>query len=358
MGNPVTFGEHRYELIHVVHNGDPGAGFSALITYALNGVRRAEARHWLPVVDFTGSETPYFHDPAYGDNVWEYYFEPVAGVSSGQLRTWLESGKVTPDQVHRFSDQETVGWHVNDPDRITTFWGPEQVEDRAAWMREKRRVGRDFVRRYVRPKPHVALKVDRLAERLIRPGLTFGVHIRGTDFGYAKATEPEAYFRALEAKGRELGSSDFRVFLATDQEQFVTAFEARFPGRVATCDALRSGNDIAPFKLQDVSPYKKGEDVLLDMLLLSRCQYLFKSVSAVGEYALWFNPALECTDFALTSEFLSDKPLFWRGGYLQLDVDKQGPLRVALLMASRLVTRSAEGLWRRLLRGWRRMVSG
>jgi len=356
MGNRVTFGEHQYDLIHVVHNGDRGAGFSALVTYALNGVRRAHERNWLPVVEFTAAETPHFHDPAYGDNVWEYYFEPVAGLSSGQLREWLEAGKVTHEQVHRFSDRETVDWHVGDPDRITTFWGREQVHDRAAWMERKRRLGRDFVRRYVRLKPQIVEKFDQLCERLIRPGVTFGVHIRGTDFYYARPTQPEAYFGAIEAKGRELGYSEFRIFLATDQQQFVTAFETRFPGRVATCDALRSGNDIAPFKLRDVSPYKKGEDVLLDMLLLSSCAYLFKSVSAVGEYAMWFNPALECTDFALTSEFVSDKPLLWAGAYLTLDVDRQGPLRVALWRAARIAIQVAQKLGRRLLRAWRWMV--
>jgi hypothetical protein len=225
-------------------------------------------------------------------------------------------------------------------------------------MAAKRRLGREFVGRYVRPKPRVLDKVERLAERLIGPGPTLGVHIRGTDFYYARPTAPDAYFRAIEARLRELGITDFRIFVATDQAQFVTAFERRFPGRVATSDALRSTNDVAPFRMSDAGPYRKGEDVLVDILLLSRCDYLFKSVSAVGEYAMWFNPALECTDFALTAEFLATKPAFRAGAYLGLDVDGRGRLGVATLRGARIATQVAHALRRRATKMWRGIRRG
>jgi len=350
MSAPLVMDGREYERIHVVHNGDPGAGFSALITYALNGVRRAQARGWLPVVEFAGASTPHFYDPERGDNVWEYYFEPIAGVSSATLSQWLQAGTITPEQVHRYSDEQVVDWHVNDPERITTFWGPERVADRRAWMEAKRRLGREYVGRHLRPKPHILAKARQLEQALIRPRYTLGVHIRGTDFSYARPTALDEYFQAIEGRIEQLRLDDFAIFLATDQAQFVTAFERRFPGRVVTCDAVRSSNDVAPFKRADVSPYKKGEDVLLDILLLSRCQYLFKSVSAVGEYALWFNPALECTDFALVSEFETDREMFWRGAYLKLDVDGKGPLRIAWLSGMRVARQVVQGFWRRIKR--------
>ncbi|MDH3386392.1 MAG: hypothetical protein OEN02_00685 [Gammaproteobacteria bacterium] len=347
---PLVFNQRHYDKIHVIHNGDPGAGFSALITYALNGVRRAESFNWLPVVDFTRNDTPHFYDPEYGNNVWEYYFEPVADLGSTKLRQWLESGKVNSEQIHRYTDAEVVEWHVIDPDRITTFWGPTDVDDRQTWMAEKRQLGREYVGKYVRLKPHIGNKLERLHARLFHAPVMFGVHIRGTDFSYAKPTAIDEYFVAIETRIEQQGLADFGIFLATDQLQFVTAFNQRFPNRVVTCDAARSSNDVAPFKLKDVSAYKKGEDVLLDILLLSRCDYLFKSVSAVGEYALWFNPRLECTDFALTSEYLPDKSIFWTGVYLKLDVDNKGPVRIALLTWTRIAGQVIENYWHRLLR--------
>lgn len=350
MSTPININGKEYDRIHVIHNGDPGAGFSALITYALNGVRRANMHNWLPVVDFSQNNTPHFYDAEYGDNVWGYYFEPIAGISSDTLAEWLKQGKVLPDQIHRFTDAQVVDWHVNDPDRVTTFWGPEQVEDKSTWMDQKRQLGREFVAKYIRPKKNILDKVERLYNELIGDQYMLGVHMRGTDFSYASPTKPEDYFRAIEAKIEESGISDWGIFLATDQTQFVSAFEQRFPDRVVTCDVARSTSDVAPFKRKDVSPYKKGEDVLIDILLLSKCQYLFKSVSAVGEYALWFNPSLECTDFALTSEFESDKALFWKGAYLKLDVDNKGALRVAWLTMTRIISQIVEHYWRRIIK--------
>jgi len=43
-------------------------------------------------------------------------------------------------------------------------------------------------------------------------------------------------------------------------------------------------------------PYRKGEDVLIDCLLLSRCHELLKCTSAVGEFATYFNRQILCKD--------------------------------------------------------------
>ena len=74
--------------------------------------------------------------------------------------------------------------------------------------------------------------------------------------------------------------------------------------RILTYDSLRSDNDVAAFELENGSPYKKGEDVLIDTLLLSRTNSIIKCAAAGGEFALWFNENLEVLhDFALESQF-------------------------------------------------------
>ena len=354
---PISFNGKDYDKVHLIHGGDPTAGFSALMTYALNGVRRAELKNWLPVVDFSPENAPHFYDPDHGSNIWEYYFEPVAGLSSSQLQQWLDSGKLRADQVHRYTDEQVVKWHVHDPDRITTFWGPVEVEDKQAWMAEKRQLGREFVGKHIRVKPHILEKLERLHEELFHFDYMFGVHIRGTDFSYARPNTTEEYFAALEEKIAALEVSNYGIFLATDQNQFVDAFEARFPGRVVTIDVARSSNEVVPYRLKNVSPYKKGEDPLLDILLLSRCDYLFKSVSAVGEYAMWFNPSLECTDFALTNEYRHLKSsVYWTGVYLMSDLDNKGPIRIRFLTLARISRQMVENFSNRVGRKLRRLI--
>ena len=43
-----------------------------------------------------------------------------------------------------------------------------------------------------------------------------------------------------------------------------------------TYDSLRSDNDVLAFEHENGSPYKKGEDVLIDTLLLSRTNSIIK----------------------------------------------------------------------------------
>ena len=50
--------------------------------------------------------------------------------------------------------------------------------------------------------------------------------------------------------------------------------------------------------------HAKGVEVLLDTLLLSKCDFLLKSASAVSEFALYFNPHLinRSYDFGLEDQ--------------------------------------------------------
>jgi hypothetical protein len=301
--DPLVADGHRYDGFVVVENFDRNAGFSVLMTYALNGVRQALERNWLPVVNFDKSATRYFYDPSRGENIWEYHFEPVMGISFSELEQMLQEGRVPPSQVNHFSEKQQSQWHHFDLDRIATFWGAEEPGDVKAWMLEKRELGRRYVRDFIRVKPAIRSKAEEFVSREFNSPFTIGVHIRGTDFSYAEPTGTDDYFQGVDRLVTERSLNDFQIFLATDQEQFVEAFRDKYGPRLVTYDCARSSNEIAAFKFTDLSPYLKGEEVMIDILLLASCDYVFKCAASVGEYALWFNPEMEYTDFATKSSY-------------------------------------------------------
>jgi len=215
----------------------------------------------------------------------------------------LDRGELSPKQIFSFERDQFLDWHHTDPDRIATFWAKDTPADPAAWMETKRALGRKFVGEFVRVKPHILKKVDAFWDEWIRPQVTLGVHIRGTDFSYAEPTSPQAYFDAIDRYVAASKINNYRIFLATDQVQFVDIFHNHYGERVLTYDCLRSNSDQAAFKFSWESPYRRGEDVLVDVLLLSRTDFIFKGAAAAGECALWFNPKLQCHDFALQSAF-------------------------------------------------------
>jgi len=127
------------------------------------------------------------------------------------------------------------------------------------------------------------------------------VHIRGTDLRYAPPVSPAEYFEPIE---RYLeGHSRARIFLATDQVQYLELIKNRYGSIVQNYDCLRSATSTAPFNLKAGSPYRKGEDVLVDILLLSRCDFLVRGASNIPEMAIYFSGNLESRDLSVDKRY-------------------------------------------------------
>jgi len=145
--------------------------------------------------------------------------------------------------------------------------------------------------RYVRPKPHIRRAVDAFWEAHFAPGATvLGVHMRGTDKRAEIGGEivPASHYMA-HMDGYLSAHPDALILLATDSPRFLREMRARYGAKLVAREALRSERNAF---LEAGATMKKGEDVLVDALLLSRASFLLKSSSAVGEFAIYFNLSL------------------------------------------------------------------
>jgi hypothetical protein len=284
-----------------------GAGLGACVLTVLNYLRYCEREGLTPVVHIDGSCGTEFLDPAYGDNVWEQYFEPVGPYSSADLQRILrDPARSEIGLVVRPGDDSLPPRIKVDPDSIFSWtfghWRTQPPKDLTAWFAEQRRKGRDSIRRFVRVKPHILAKVDGFWDRYLRGHQVLGVHIRGTDLRYAPPVSPAEYFEPIERYLAEHSSA--RLFLATDQIQYLEVMRKRFGPIVRSYDCLRSATSTAPFNLKVASPYQKGEEVLIDILLLSRCAFLIRGASNIPELAIYFSDALESRDLSLEKRFV------------------------------------------------------
>jgi hypothetical protein len=304
-----------YERIFVVENYDRSAGLCVHMTYALNGIKYAVERNWLPVIRFDKSFDA-FLDPEHGDNVWDYYFEPPMGYSYADIRALIDAGRLDPSRLVRYQDLAPDGmtplklqWALHsgremfaDFERIATFAYGEpglSLDQLAGWMEARRALGRQYTARFIRVKRHVVDKVDSFYDRCMAGRRVVGVHIRGSDLSYALPSFPERYFEVLDPGLAD--DPNALVFVATDQQQYLEAFRERYRDRVLAFECSRSTDSTAPHLAGEKSPYQLGEEALIDCLLLARTQHLVKCAASAGEYALYFNPELECTDLGLES---------------------------------------------------------
>jgi len=302
--------------IYVMNFNLKGSGFGLCILDTINQIRYCVRENLIPVAKYDAASESHFFDSAYGDSMWEQYFEPVGPYSVADIAARLrdpdrplsDADFVTPSRA------EILKMIEDHPDSVFSWpyagWRRRSPTDVEAWSAEQCAKGRQTVAECIRPKPHIREKVDGFWRERLGEGFVLGVQIRGTDFHYAPPVSPAEYFTSIDAWIAR--QPDLKIFVATDQIQYLDVMRNRYPGRVVSHECIRSDNEIAPFKMP-ASPYQKGEDVLLDILTLARCNHLLRGASHVGAMAMYFGPELTCTDLSLskTKAFGQDYGRLW-----------------------------------------------
>ncbi len=282
----------------------------AALVLALNQVKFCELHgcqprvEWgpFPACKYAGvrfpGRTP-FYDSSVGRNAFEYYFQPFCATQPPAQESPPALSCEQREQIHR-----TLPWAVR-----TYYYGAGLPTPRSGpplnetfderWYGSQRAEGHRLVSSYLRLQPKLASRFDSLHASLLggKGGPVLGVHLRGTDKGRYIGTagsgrqvsprEYEPYVRAYLA-----AHPNATVFVATDSPSFLREVLATWPaGRlVYRRDVLRREGNAAFTSSKAIGePYRKGEEVLLDTLLLSRCDFLLHSASGVAEFAIYWN---------------------------------------------------------------------
>ena len=302
-----------------------GHGVFALVQRVLNQIHLARSHGLEPAV-FLGERTfmepqaceyginPYYHAPA-GDNVWEYWFEQPGNYSLGAIA--VRGRPISSIQI------TTVEASAERPIRS---YGPNRVRElsRATAHRLLGDGGEKLVKRWIRDEATRTFAPWRVRSKHI-----LGVHLRGTDKAVRAKVPPEAYFPLID--GWLDAHQDGLVFVATDDHMYAHRLDIRYGfddctvddgsdasgtggcggaglstrgrrgGRPRLLSRGRGYADVSWGGLADATRARrtpsalgmqKGFEVLLDALLLSKCDFILISASAVSEFALWVAPHL------------------------------------------------------------------
>lgn len=227
-----------------------------------------------PHVQWTGG---LYYDTNKGHNWWEYYFEQIGD--------------------------------VNDKNKINLPYD-------MSWNRKEftRDLSNKLIKQYVKIKPHILNKIDNFwLSNFKKDETVLGIHLRLTDkyncnsHGEPVTGKPVSVNEYIKhAKIYVEKNNNVKIFLATDSVDDIKKMEDSFGSRlVYRKDVIRSTGTISVHHDMKGDNYKKGEDVLIDCLLLSKCDFLFKGISNVAICSLFFNEKLE--HFNLNDYYNNDK---------------------------------------------------
>ena len=276
------FGEENADkMIYYICYGEKEAyecGFWGLMNMSLIKLSFLDNYPFIPCIHW--GKGVYYHESGMDyitENVFEYYFEPVAGF------TWEEVKK----------SRNIVNMAMNCNCSIELQKGPYSWNDE-----DIKKLG-ILYKKYVRLNEKTRIDLEKAIRKTLNGGKTLGVHIRGTDFRLGCKSHPIAVDKEdYMAKTREIfqkGEYD-QIFLATDDKKAYEAFKKSF-GNHMVCydDVIRSDNDLSVICIQGSRPlhrYKLGFEVLRDVYTLACCNSLVAGLSSVSYAARYINVAI------------------------------------------------------------------
>lgn len=201
-----------------------------------------------------------YYDPEHGPNWWSYYFDPI------RLGKW-DGGS--------FSS-------MRKKDYFQAFKKRRQLT---------RAQASKLVKKHIHVKKHILEKMEQFVVRHFDNVYVIGVHYRGTDKSRKEAPRV-SYEKVFQSIADHLPQNrPWRIFVATDEQQFLEEILKAFPERVIACDAHRSTTTTG-IHFSCKNSYAVGEEALIDALLLSRCDLLIRTSSNLSLWSTYLNPEL------------------------------------------------------------------
>jgi hypothetical protein len=150
-----------------------------------------------------------------------------------------------------------------------------------------------LIRKYIKIKPYFIRKANQFFDSNLKGHYVISIHYRGTD---KRLEAPRVPYNTVCDAIREYmtthGPEDYKIFVATDEEQFLQHVKMTFRGLVAAYPSTRSMSQEPIHHGQSISPHQLGEEAIIDCLLLSQGRVLLRTASNLSAWASYFNPEI------------------------------------------------------------------
>ena len=328
-----------------------------LFTYLLTAINQlivADAAGVTAYIDFSrcavngkdhpasGGSNP-FHDPNYGDNMWEQYFDAVSTYSPQRTKT-------ATGRRHHQRDVRSLSsarmWELRNQTASSVFTSAYGIYEQQAgrgydgkWLKGMRERAAGIIKRHIRVKPVIATKVNAFWRgHFADSDRVLGLHIQ--------RPQPEATPIGLEVYAAHIdrwlmAHPDASIFVVCEDSSFVPLLTQVYGDKLVVREArLQTNRDTL---LEDHGEhYRRGEEALIDMLLLSKCTFLLKGDADVAEFAVYFNPKLSDNSIDLGYAKAATNPKAGAEVSAVTAAEESEALDAATLLTSDVGSRTAE----------------
>tara|TARA_Y100000590_G_scaffold302630_1_gene341153 strand:- start:2610 stop:3659 length:1050 start_codon:yes stop_codon:yes gene_type:complete len=260
-----NFGKLNSDKTFYVIKRTPGTGFFSNLTFILNHLLISEKHGYIPIIDMENYKTIYNEKIRVKNtfNAWEYYFEKL---NNFELTEVYKSKNViiTSNKFYR-----NFYYNFLENKKLKKFFT------------QKIKIRNKFIKIY--EKIYSNLKDKK----------TLGIHFRGTSYKRTPGHPfPPTKDQILICVKKIIEKEKIeKIFLATEELDYLEFFKKKFPNNLIYIGSSYRSNRNDAFKLypRNLHRYKLGREILLETMLLSRCDIFLYSNSNVSKAVIGFN---------------------------------------------------------------------
>ncbi|MHA1469817.1 MAG: hypothetical protein ACTSSP_04570 [Candidatus Asgardarchaeia archaeon] len=285
------------------------ASITSIFLQVLDNLSKCEKENLIPIVSLKNTNL-LCYDSRYGDNLWEYYFEPVSPFSDEIL-----SEKDKKNKKIRSS-------FMSKPQHLNYLLGIAGKEH-SYTSKFKNRVPPEFdlshrnhfkkiIDKYIKIKPYILEEENDFYNKYMKNKKITGVFVRGTNkfnkksggttFKKRKKLTIKDYMITCKEEMNRTGT-DY-IYLASDSHESVEIFKKEFNNNlIYQKNNIRykyHSSDIdPPWGDPDFGPMKGktkgdlGKENIIETLCLSKCKSLIHTETNIAIAAMLYNPNLE-----------------------------------------------------------------
>jgi hypothetical protein len=279
-------------------------GFFTNFMHTLQHLDRADRKNKIPIVYWHGglcSSPNNKYGGVKSENIWDYFFEPVS--------------------EYTISDIGLKAKDFRDPKRLDKKLAHFKVKLRAHYMHdylscphwsnrayppdaclcnpsdEFRQEVNGIIKKYIMIRKDIRKKAKAFWFKHLKGKRVVGVHIRYSDEALSDQGKNagKQFLSSVEAYVES--DPDAYVFLATDSHEQLEGMKSRFGDRMVyqkDIERGRRGNPVhfrqGPVLKERSGGAKIAGEALIDMILLSKCNYMIRGFSNLSSAASFYNP--------------------------------------------------------------------
>jgi len=228
-----------------------------------------------------------------GNGIWTSYFHPVSAFVPGdnfcEGKSIITMNSSMVQSLNSFSPFSSKAWQYDDiPNDL---WNPNHLTLKS-WLKRMRVKASEVVKKYFEFQPFIADRAQEVnpVESTSLPCLA--VHLRNVDKeGVHREKFPPNKFRDyLVAFARAGGKA---IYIASDSQRSLEYVIEHFPPeiremiRTQGSFVVRSSWKLPPHMLE--KHHRVNSEALVDVLAMSKCQFLLHGNSAISEAAIYLN---------------------------------------------------------------------